>query len=107
VQRDVKPHPSDPIRLAAEYNDGAVEVRECVGEDVPKGKVTSFPLSVKLKHGETVVFSWIVFRSRAERDRVNTKVMEDPRLSDMMDPKDMPFDGQRMIYGGFEVLVEA
>ena len=85
---------------------GALEYRECVADDAPMGKVTSFPRSVKLKKNETVVFSWIEFKSRAHRDRVNKKVMEDPRLEAMMDPKDMPFDGQRMIYGGFEVVVE-
>lgn len=84
---------------------GALEFRECVAEDVPKGKVTSFPMSVKAKRGETVVFSWIVFKSRAHRDRVNAKVMKDPRVADM-ESKDMPFDSQRMIYGGFEVLVD-
>ena len=85
---------------------GALEYRECVAEDTPTGKVTSFPRSVKRKPNETVVFSWIVFKSRAHRDRVNAKVMKDPRLADMMDPKDMPFDGKRMVYGGFEVLVD-
>ena len=70
------------------------------------GKVTSFPRSVKVKRGETVVFSWIVFKSRAHRDRVNAKVMKDPRLADMMDPKAMPFDTKRMIYGGFKVVVD-
>jgi len=84
---------------------GALEFRECVGDDVKMGKLTSFPQSVKLKPGETVVFSWIVFKSRAHRDRVNAKVMEDPRLAKMMDPKSMPFDAKRMIYGGFKVLV--
>lgn len=86
---------------------GAVEFRECVADDVKVGKITSFPQSVKLKRGETVVFSWIVFKSRAHRDRVNAKVMKDPRLADMMDAKSMPFDGKRMIYGGFKVLVDA
>jgi uncharacterized protein YbaA (DUF1428 family) len=86
---------------------GALEFRECVADDVKVGKITSFPQSVKLKRGETVVFSWIVFKSRAHRDRVNAKVMKDPRLADMMDPKAMPFDGKRMIYGGFKVLVDA
>ena len=86
---------------------GALEYRECVGDDVPMGEVTSFPRSVKVKRGETVVFSWIVFKSRAHRDRVNAKVMSDPRLADMMDPKSMPFDTKRMIYGGFEVVVDA
>ena len=85
---------------------GALEFRECVAEDVKRGKVTSFPRSVQVKRGETVVFSWIVFKSRAHRDRVNKKVMEDPRLEEMMQPKDMPFDAERMIYGGFEVIVD-
>ena len=85
---------------------GALEYRECVAEDVPPGEVTSFPKSVALKRGETVVFSWIVFKSRAHRDRVNAKVIADPRLADMMDPKSLPFDGKRMIYGGFELLVD-
>ena len=85
---------------------GALEFRENVAEDVKVGKLTSFPRSVKLKPGETVVFSWIVFKSRAHRDRVNAKVMKDPRLADMMDPKAMPFDGKRMIYGGFSPLVK-
>ena len=70
------------------------------------GKLTSFPRSVKRKPDETVVFSWIVFKSRAHRDRVNAKVMKDPRLADMMDAKNMPFDGKRMIWGGFEVVVD-
>jgi uncharacterized protein YbaA (DUF1428 family) len=86
---------------------GALEFRECVAEDVKVGKLTSFPRSVKRKPDETVVFSWIVFKSRADRDRVNAAVMKDPRLAKMMDPKDMPFDAKRMIYGGFEVLVDA
>jgi uncharacterized protein YbaA (DUF1428 family) len=85
---------------------GALEVRECVADDVPMGKVTSFPRSVKRKPSETVVFSWIVYKSRAHRDRVNAKVMKDPRLADMMDSKDMPFDASRMIYGGFKVVVD-
>ncbi|MBA2564201.1 MAG: DUF1428 domain-containing protein [Gemmatimonadetes bacterium] len=84
---------------------GALEFVECVGDDVKMGKLTSFPQSVKLKPNETVVFSWIVFKSRAHRDRVNAKVMKDPRMADMMDPKNMPFDGKRMVYGGFKVLV--
>lgn len=85
---------------------GALEYRECVAEDVKRGKVTSFPQSVKLKRGETVVFAWIVYRSRAHRDRVNAKVMKDPRLADMMDMKDAPFDAKRMFFGGFEVIVD-
>jgi len=85
---------------------GALDFVECVGDDVKPGKLTSFPQSVKLKSGETVMFSWIVYKSRAHRDSVNKKVMADPRLKDMMDPKAMPFDGKRMIYGGFKVLVQ-
>jgi uncharacterized protein YbaA (DUF1428 family) len=85
---------------------GALEYAECVADDVKPGKLTSFPQSVKLKPGEIVVFSWIVFKSRAHRDRVNAKVMKDPRLANMMDPKALPFDGKRMIWGGFKVLVE-
>ena len=85
---------------------GALEYRECVADDVKTGKVTSFPQSVKLKRDETVVFSWIVYRSRAHRDRVNAKVMKDPRLTEMMDPKAMPFDSKRMFWGGFKVIVD-
>jgi len=85
---------------------GALEFVECVADDVKPGKQTSFPQSVKLKAGETVVFSWIVFKSRAHRDRVNAKVMKDPRLGNMMDPKAMPFDAKRMFWGGFKVLVK-
>jgi uncharacterized protein YbaA (DUF1428 family) len=85
---------------------GALEFRECVADDVKVGKRTSFPRSVKLKPGETVVFSWITYKSRAHRDRVNAKVMKDKRLAEMMNPKAMPFDGKRMIYGGFKVLLD-
>jgi uncharacterized protein YbaA (DUF1428 family) len=86
---------------------GALEYREWVAEDVKVGKLTSFPRSVKLKPGETVVFSWITYKSRAQRDRINAKVMADKRLADMMDTKSLPFDAKRLIYGGFESLVEA
>ena len=86
---------------------GALEFTECVADDVKPGKHTSFPQSVKLKPGETVVFSWIVYKSRAQRDRVNAKVMKDPRMADMMDPKAVPFDAKRMFFGGFKVLVDA
>jgi len=84
---------------------GALEFIECVADDVKTGKWTSFPQSVKLKPGETVVFSYIVYKSRAHRDKVNAKVMKDPRLASMINPREMPFDGKRMIYGGFKVLV--
>jgi uncharacterized protein YbaA (DUF1428 family) len=85
---------------------GALEYSECVADDVKPGKHTSFPQSVKLKPGETVVFAYIVYKSRAHRDRVNAKVMKDPRLANMMDPKALPFDGKRMFWGGFKTFVE-
>jgi len=84
---------------------GAVEYRECVADDVKAGKVTSFPQSVKLKRDETVVFSWIVYRSRTHRDRVNAKVMNDSRVTGMSS-KDMPFDAKRLFFGGFKVIVD-
>jgi uncharacterized protein YbaA (DUF1428 family) len=84
---------------------GALEFKECVADDVKKGKWTSFPRSVKLKSSETVMFSYIVYKSRAHRDKVNAKVMKDKRFAGM-DMKDMPFDVKRMIYGGFKVLVD-
>jgi uncharacterized protein YbaA (DUF1428 family) len=84
---------------------GALEVHECVADDVKVGKWTSFPRSVKLKRGETVVFSYIVYKSRKRRDAIMKKVMKDKRLADMMDPSAMPFDGKRMIYGGFTSIV--
>ena len=86
---------------------GALEYRECAGNDLNVKWGVSFPRRMKLKRGETVVFSWIVFQSRAHRDRVNAKVMKDPRLTNMMDAKTMPFDVKRMVYGGFKVLVDA
>ena len=85
---------------------GALEYIECIADDVKPGKHTSFPQSVKLKAGETVVFAYIVYKSRADRDRINAKVMKDSRLADMMDPKALPFDGKRMFWGGFKVMVE-
>ena len=83
---------------------GAIKVVECWGDDVPEGKLTSFPLAVKRAADETVVFSWIVWPSRSARDSGMAKVMADPRLQPEVNP--MPFDGKRLIYGGFEVLVE-
>ena len=85
---------------------GALEYVECVADDVKPGKHTSFPQSVKLKPDETVVFSYVVYKSRAQRDRIMARVMKDPRLAEMMDPKTMPFDGKRMFWGGFKTLVE-
>jgi uncharacterized protein YbaA (DUF1428 family) len=84
---------------------GALEYIECVADDVKVGKLTSFPRSVKLQPNETVIFSYIVYKSRAHRDRVLAKVMKDARLAKMMDPKAMPFDGKRMIYGGFKTAI--
>ena len=85
---------------------GALEYRGCAGDDLKVNGMVSFPRTIKLKHGETVVFAWIVFKSRADRARVNAKVMKDPRLADSMDPKSMPFDVKRMVYGGFNVMVD-
>jgi len=86
---------------------GALEYRECVGEDLNTKWGLPFPKAMKTKSGETVVFSFIVFKSRAHRDKVNAKVMKDKRLTQMMDDGPMPFDCKRMVYGGFEVLVDA
>jgi uncharacterized protein YbaA (DUF1428 family) len=85
---------------------GALQVWECAADDVKPGKLTSFPQSVQLKDDETVIFSWIVYNSREERDVINKKVMEDPRMKDMMDPGNLPFDGKRMFFGGFKTIVE-
>jgi uncharacterized protein YbaA (DUF1428 family) len=84
---------------------GALQYRECVADDVKPGKWTSFPQAVKLKPGEAVWFSWVVYKSRKHRDRVLAKVMKDKRLAAMMDPKTMPIDGKRLIYGGFRTRV--
>ena len=91
-------------RIWKEY--GALDYVECVADDVKPGKLTSFPQSVKLKPREVVWFSWIVYKSRKHRDQVNAKVMKDPRLAATMDPKAMPFDSKRMIYGGFRTMVD-
>jgi uncharacterized protein YbaA (DUF1428 family) len=85
---------------------GALSYIECVADDVPAGKVTSFTRAVQLKRTETVVFSWITYTSRRQRDAVVKKVLADPRLADQMDMKNAPFDGARMIYGGFKSAVE-
>ena len=85
---------------------GALDYKECVADDVKPGKWTSFPQSVKLKSGETVVFAWILYKSRRHRDSVNKKVMSDKRMKPMMDMAKMPFDGKRMFWGGFKVIVD-
>src|SRR5690606_15497046 len=82
---------------------GALSYVECVGDDTPYGEVTSFPRAVQATDGEIVVFSWITYPSREKRDEINAKVMADPRLKG---PENMPFDGKRMIYGGFQSIVE-
>jgi uncharacterized protein YbaA (DUF1428 family) len=94
-------------RLASKVwrDHGAVEYREAIGDDLKVKGATGFPKLVKARPGETVVFSWIVYKSRAHRDRVNKRVMKDPKLATMMDPKKMPFDVKRMSYGGFKVFV--
>ena len=84
---------------------GAIDYVECLADDVKPGKHTSFPQAVKLKPGEAVVFSWIVYKSRRDRDRINKKVMKDKRLASMMDPKSLPFDGKRMFWGGFKTMI--
>jgi uncharacterized protein YbaA (DUF1428 family) len=95
-------------RLAAKVwrDHGALEYREAVADDVKKGKLTSFPRSVLQKPSETVIFSWVIYKSRKHRDSVLKKVMKDKRLQPMMKPGAMPFDGKRMIYGGFKVAIE-
>ncbi len=84
---------------------GALEYRENVADDVKVGKRTSFPRSVRLKRGETVIFAWVVYKSRAARDRATKKIMSDKRLAAMMNPKSMLFDGKRLIYGGFKSFI--
>ncbi|PAU74255.1 DUF1428 domain-containing protein [Halomonas salipaludis] len=96
-------HARDAALVFKEH--GALQMVECWGDDVPEGKLTSFPLAVKCQGDETVIFSWILWPSREVRDRGMAKVMEDPRLQPDVNP--MPFDGKRLIYGGFEVVVEA
>jgi uncharacterized protein YbaA (DUF1428 family) len=86
---------------------GALQFRECVADDVKPGQRTSFPQAVDLKEDETVVFSYIVYESRAHRDQVNSKVMADPRCKELMAPETLPFDGKRMIFGGFDVMLDA
>lgn len=95
-------HARDAVAVFKEY--GALKVVECWGDDVPEGEVTSFPMAVKRQPDETVVFSWLVWPSREVRDQAMPKIMEDPRLQPDVNP--MPFDGKRLIYGGFEVIVD-
>ena len=85
---------------------GALEFIECVGEDLDSKETEAFPKALKVKRGETIMFSWVVYKSRRHRDRVIAKVLSDPRMLPMMNPKTMPFDAGRMLYGGFKVLVD-
>lgn len=85
---------------------GALEYMECVGDDLDVKMGLPFPKGIQIKNGETIVFSFIVFKSRAHRDKVNAKVMKDPRLTESCDPENMPFDCARMLYGGFKTIVE-
>ncbi len=85
---------------------GAIDYVECMGDDVPKGKITSFPQSVKLKAGEVVFFSWATYKSKADRNRIMKKVMSDPRVEKMMSSQKMPFDGMRMFWGGFKPAIK-
>ena|SRR5688572_16011761 len=85
---------------------GALDYKECIGDDLKNSMGASFPKMIKVKKGETVVFSWIAYKSRKHRDSVNAKVMKDPRLEKMMDPKGMPFNVKRMLYGGFRIIVD-
>lgn len=95
-------HASDAAAVFKEH--GVEKMVECWGDDVPEGEVTSFPMAVKCRPDETVVFSWLVWPSREVRDKAMPRIMEDPRLQPDVNP--MPFDGKRLIYGGFEVVVD-
>ncbi|MBD3655465.1 DUF1428 domain-containing protein [Marinobacter sp.] len=95
-------HASDAAAVFKEY--GALKMVECWGDDVPDGEITSFPMAVKCRPDETVIFSWLVWPSREVRDQAMPRLMEDPRLKPDVNP--MPFDGKRLIYGGFEVVVD-
>lgn len=102
-QADYKKHAEEAAVVFKEY--GALKVIECWGDDVPDGEMTSFPMAVQRKDDETVVFSWILWPSKAARDEAMEKVMADPRMQEDANP--MPFDGQRMIFGGFKMILEA
>ena len=95
-------HAREAAVVFKEY--GALEIRECWGEDIPEGEVTSFPMAVQCKDDETVCFSWVTWESKIARDDAMKKCMDDPRLSPESNP--MPFDGKRMIFGSFDVVVE-
>jgi uncharacterized protein YbaA (DUF1428 family) len=86
---------------------GALDYKECVGDDLDVKMGMPFSKGIKSKPGEVIVFSWITYKSRAHRDKVNAKVIKDPRIASMCDSKDMPFDDKRMLYGGFKVMVDA
>ena len=106
-RKNVEQYKQMSVRMAQVWREhGALQFRECIGDDVKPGKLTSFPQAVNLEPDEVCVFSWIVYESRAARDAINDKAMKDPRMADMMKPESMPFDGKRMIYGGFEMMID-
>jgi uncharacterized protein YbaA (DUF1428 family) len=94
---------SKAAKIWKEY--GALDYKECIGDDLKATFAMAFPKGIRTRPGETVVFSWIVYKSKAHRDSVNKKIMKDPRIAEMCDPKDAPFDSKRMLYGGFKVAV--
>jgi uncharacterized protein YbaA (DUF1428 family) len=99
---DYRRHAESTIDMFKGY--GALKLVECWGDDVPDGKLTSFPMAVKKEADETVVFSWVLWPDKATRDAGMKRMMDDPRMADM---RDIPFDGKRMIFGGFEMIVDA
>ena len=106
-RKNIKAYKTMATKAAKVWRDhGALEVVECVADDVKPEQLTSFPQSVQLKEDEVVIFSWVVYGSRAKRDEANDKIMTDPRMTELMKPENMAFDGKRMIYGGFEMRVD-
>ena len=107
AKKDLEKYRREALKAGKIWREhGALEYRETTGDDLNVKMGAPFPKKIKVKPGETVVFAWIVFKSRAHRDRVNAKVMKDPRMAGM-DPSQMPVDPKRMLYGGFKVIVEA
>ena len=106
-KKNMKAYTKMALKAAKVWKEhGAIDYHECVADDVSVGKVTSFPRSVKMKKNETVVFSWVTYKSRKHRDTVLKKVMADKRLAEMMNPKAMPFDAKRMFWGGFKSFID-
>ena len=108
LKKNLKTYRAMAVKASKVFRDhGALEYRECVGEDLSPAFGVPFPKQLKCKKGETVVLAWIVYKSRAQRDKVNALVMKDPRMNAMMGDKKMPFNPKRMLYGGFDVIVSA